>query len=172
LNEGDIRRYLTLRRAIQPLLPGVFLEIRRLVQSKLGVAGTIGEFDREQAMALFPELGLDVPVDWVAFGFPPHPFYDVHVGVILETGDWPVMCHTGLHVSAGAWRNLEEQVSRIDWRAAVGGVPEHSVAGSVREQRICDPPRTFDFAEPGREAALLAGRAAAYYAAARDHLSS
>jgi hypothetical protein len=172
LNEEDIRRYLTLRRAIQPLLPGIFLEIRRLVKSRLGVDGTIGEFDREQAMALFPELGLDVPVDWVAFGFPPQPFYDVHVGVILETGVWPVMCHTGLHVSAGAWPNLEGRVSMLDWRATVGNEPQHTVAGNVREQRFCDPPHRFNFAEPESEAALLADRAAAYYAAARDHLGA
>ena len=170
LEEVDIRRFLLLRREIQQLLPGIFIAIRDRAKELAGIDGVVGEFDRERAMSLFPELGLNVPVDWVAFGFPPRPFYDVHVGVILETSEWPVTCHTGLHVSAGAWPELEARVSRIDWRAAIGSNPQHSVAGSVREQRFCDPPRRFDFADADREATALAGRAAAYYLAARDHV--
>jgi hypothetical protein len=171
LEEGDVRRYLSLRREMQSLLPGIFIAIRDLVMARLGVEGTIGEFDRERAMSLFPELGLGVPVDWVAFGFPPHPFYDVHVGVILETGEWPLMCHAGLHVSASAWPDLEDRVARVDWPATVGSQPDHTVAGSVREQRFCDRPRRFDLANPDREASLLADRAVAYYSAARDHIA-
>lgn len=171
LELGDIRRYLILRREIQPLLPGLFVAIRDGVRAKIGVEGTIGEFDRERAMSLFPELGLNVPVDWVAFGFPSHPFYDVHIGVILETGEWPVTCHTGLHVSARAWPGLEVTVSKIDWPAAIGSVPDHTVAGRVHEQRFCDPPRKFDFANADRESAALADRAAAYYLAACPHFT-
>jgi hypothetical protein len=171
VEEREIRRYLKLRREIQSLLPGVFIEIRDLVKTRVGVEGTVGEFDRERAMTLFPELGLNVPVDWVAFGFAPQPFYDVHIGVILETQEWPVMCHTGLHVSATAWPSLEHRVARIDWQAMVGAVPDHTIAGNVREHRFCDPSRRFDFADPHREAEVLADRAAAYYHAARDHVA-
>jgi len=169
LDEADVRSFLKLRSRAQPLFPGLFLEIRELALAQLvdtGAYGVIGEFDRERAMALFPELGLDVPVDWVAFGFPGREFYDVHVGVILETSEWPVLCHTGLHVSDGAWPDLEAHVTGIDWRAGVGSTPESVVAGEVREHRFCDPATDFDFGGSEAQAVRLAERAVAYYRAA------
>lgn len=153
------------------MLPGIFLKIQDLVRARIGVEGTIGEFDRERAMRLFPDLGLNVPVDWIAFGFPPQPFYDVHVGVILETGEWPVTCHCGLHVSSSAWPALNDCVARIDWPSIGGSEPDHTIAGSVHEHRFCDAPRFLDFANPDREAATLAARAVAYYLAARDKVT-
>ena len=169
LNEADVRSFLKLRRQAQPLFPGVFLKIRELVLADLSgleAYGVIGEFDRERAMELFPELGLEVPVDWVAFGFPGHEFYDLHVGVILETADWPVVCHTGLHVSDGAWPGLEARVMRIDWASGVGLTPDPVIAGSVREHRFCDPAEEFEFDDYQWHAERLAKRAAAYYRAA------
>jgi len=174
LNEADVRSFLKLRRQAQPLFPGLFLNIRERVLAEvagLGAYGVIGEFDRERAMALFPELGFDVPVDWVAFGFPGHEFYDLHVGVILETGDWPVRCHTGLHVSDGAWPGLEAAVAGIEWAAGVGLTPDPVIVGSVREHRFCDPAEEFDFDENQWHAERLAKRAVAYYRAAFDAVS-
>ena len=171
LNEADVRSFLKLRRQAQPLFPGLFLNIRERALAELagfGAYGVIGEFDREQAMGLFPELGYDVPVDWVGFGFPGHEFYDVHVGVILETADWPVRCHTGLHVSDGAWPQLEAAVTRIDWAAGVGLTPDSLIVGSVREHRFCDPAEVFQFDDNQRHAERLATRAVAYYRTAFD----
>lgn len=166
LNEADVRSFLKLRRQAQPVFPGLFLKIRERVLPEiagLGAYGVIGDFDRERAMELFPELGLGVPVDWVAFGFVGHEFYDVHVGVILETADWPVRCHTGLHVSDGAWPKLEARVMGIDWRPGVGLTPDSVIVGSVREHRFCDPAAVFDLTDSEVEAARLAERAIAYY---------
>jgi hypothetical protein len=173
LNEAEIRLFLSLRERAQPLLPGLFVNIRNLVETELadlGAKGVIGEFDRENAMALFPELGYAVPVDWVAFGFPGTPFYDAHVGVVLDTLEWPVHCHVGLHISETAWRHLRSTLDRIDWSAKVGSVPEQVVAGSVREHRYCDPRTAFEWAASADQAARLAGRASAYYRAAFDEV--
>jgi hypothetical protein len=174
LNEAEIRVFLKLRDRAQPLFPGLFVDIRKLVETELAdleAKGVVGEFDRENAMAMFPELGYAVPVDWVAFGFPNTPFYDAHVGVVLDTFEWPVQCHVGLHLSEAAWRDLRSHLDRIDWTAHVGCVPEKVVAGSVREHRYCDPPAVFEWAASADQAARLAGRAAAYYRAAFEEIT-
>jgi hypothetical protein len=166
LNEGEIRMFLMLRERAQTLFPGLFVAIRTLVETELtdlGAKGVVGEFDRENAMAMFPELGYTVPLDWVAFGVPGIDLYAAHVGVILETSDWPVQCHVGLHVSEKAWKDLRPKLDRIDWAARVGRIPEQFVAGSVREHRFCDPPEMFDFDASANQAGRLVDRAVAYY---------
>jgi hypothetical protein len=169
LDEADVRSFLDLRRRTRALFPGIFMAIRERVVAELsgsGAVGVVGEFDRERAMSLFPELGDDVPLDWVAFGFPGHDFYDLHVGVILETQQWPVLCHTGLHVSDGAWSELESHVRGIDWIGSVGHDARETVAGAVREHRFCDAPELFEFEDASGQVELLARRAVAYYRAA------
>ncbi len=169
LGEDAIRVFLKLRAEAQPIFPGLFVTIRDRVQDRLadlGAKGVVGEFDRENAMVLFPELGYRVPVDWVAFGFPGTALYDAHIGVVLETSVWPVMSHVGLHLTEALWRRLRTRIASIDWVVGVGRTPEHTVAGSVREHRFCDAPRVFDFAAIERESNDFAERAAAYYRAA------
>lgn len=168
LDEDAIRVFLKLRADAQLIFPGFFVTVRDRVQERLadlGAKGVVGEFDREKAMVLFPELGYRVPVDWVAFGFPELAFYDAHIGVILETSEWPVKAHVGLHLTEALWRQLRTRIDSIDWTVAVGRTPEHSVAGSVREHRLCDAARLFDFAAIERESDDLAERAVAYYRA-------
>ena len=169
LNEADVRSFLDLRRRSRVLFPGLFVAIRDQVEAQVGAAGAqgvVGEFDRDRAIALFPDLGEAVPVDWVAFGFQGHEFYDLHVGVVLETERWPVLCHTGLHVSEGAWHELERRVRAIDWERSVGQDAREAVAGAVHEHRFCDAAEEFDFKNVAGMVAHLARRAVAYYRAA------
>jgi hypothetical protein len=171
IDQDRLRAYLQLRVETQSLLPGLFIAIRDKVESQLAdfnVKGVVGELDRENVMAMFPDLGYRVPLDWVAFGFRGRPFYDAHVGVVLETAEWPVRCHVGLHVVESVWEKLSRQLSAIDWQLRIGGVPEHTIAPAVLEHRLVDPPRTFDFAAVDRHIDELSARAGAYYLAAAD----
>jgi len=165
---GRLREYLLSRGEAQSLLLGTLIRVRDNVQSRLSdlsVAGIVGELDRGAVMARFPELGYNAPLDWVAFGFRGHPFYDAHVGVVLETDRWPVTYHVGLHLADNLWILLSTRLRAIEWLDQIGQVPQYSAAPSVREHRLSDPARTFDFAAIDDQVIELASRAEAFYRA-------
>ncbi len=169
LESKRLRGWLEARGEAQRLFPGLLVAVRDRVEAELGdlgVRGVVGELDRENVMATFPELGWAVPLDWVAFGFKGRAFYDAHVGVVLETGGWPVRYHVGLHLREPVWRELAGELARLDWERVIGRRPEYVVAEAVGEHRLFDPAHVADLGAPERLVDELAARAVAYYRAA------
>lgn len=169
-----LREYLELRREAQEVFPGLFLAIRESVEDELAdldVRGIVGELDRETVLAREPEAGLAMPYDWVAFGFSGYEFYDAHVGVVMNTRVWPCTCTVGVHRRSHLPAATHRRVEAVDWKAAVGRVPEHELIAATGEHQLRDPARPFDFSSRDTEVSHFAARACAYYRAAASALA-
>jgi hypothetical protein len=126
----------------------------------------VGPRDWENATSKFPELGGDVPLDWVAFGFGSLDLYEYHIGVVLEMSEWPVQYSIGLHVMDHVPESAREEADAIDWPEAIGREPIRVYSEPVREHRWLDPTRELDFGNLPGEVKWIVGRVIGYYGAA------
>lgn len=137
----------------------------RFTREYPGIAAHVGEDYRSVAIERWRNLL--PPLDWVAFSFPGHAMWDLHVGVVARLDAWPAICQAGLHWTAAVARTVEPLVKSVDWLAAVGATGELAESPAVGEIQQRDLARPLDPMDLAAEAARFAERAIRYYAAVR-----
>lgn len=180
-----IKGYIEGKKAYEQVFPKIYELIAERVETVLRpkypkIDPVVGPRDKARVMAKFPEMGEDVPLDWVAFGFSGMDMYDYHIGILLQVHDWPVKYLVGLHImdlyiTDHALELVRSEVDAIDWKKAVGLDPTYVYDEAVREHRWLDPVQELDFANIDDEIEKIAQRAIKYYeasAAAADVLSA
>jgi hypothetical protein len=116
-----------------------------------------------ETLAEAPAFGADVPVDWVAFSFKGYYFWDLHVGVVFDTGKWPVTYEVGFHLRDNIYAEMKPKLEQIDWESAVGLVPRYTFTEPVREHKYNDPPKEFDLSGVEAQVGEIVDRAVRYY---------
>jgi hypothetical protein len=163
---GYLAGQVEFRRAFPQFFRAVGEEVcARLTCEYPGIAAHVGEDYRSVAIERWRSLL--PPLDWVAFSFPGHAMWDLHVGVVARLDAWPAICQAGLHWAPAVARTVEPLVKSVDWPVAVGAAGELAESPAVGEIQQRDLARPLDPMDLPAEAARFAERAIRYYAAVR-----
>jgi hypothetical protein len=137
----------------------------RLARDFPDIAAHVGEDYRRDAIERWANPL--PPLDWVAFSFPGHSMWDLHVGVVARLDVWPALCQVGVHWTAKAAPAVEMVVRGVDWRNAVGALGELVDSPAVGEIQQRDLARPLDPIDLAGEATRFAERAVRYYTVMR-----
>ena len=74
--------------------------VKTVEKTSPGIYGKIGVDELEDLRQRYASLPDDkIPVDWVAFGFPEHPFYELHMGMPFRFGENSLSLQVGFHIT-------------------------------------------------------------------------
>ena len=158
------------RRAFPTFFRAVGHEVcTRLSSTFPGIAAHVGEDYRRAAI---DRLDNPLPpLDWVAFSFPGHSMWDLHVGVVARLDVFPPVAQAGIHWTDTVAREIAPLVQSIDWLAAVGTAGELAHSPAVNETQQRDVADRLDVHQLASEVIRYAGRAVRYYTAMHPRVS-
>lgn len=152
INPQEIEKHISTKKEFNKLFPQIFYNIGAKVEQQLktkfdGMYTVVGEEHLQVMAERFPELGVNIPLDWVAFGFKGYDLYDVHVGVIFLMEELPAQFHVGVHFLDYIFEHVKEKCNQIDWTKEIGYQTEYIYEPPVRENRFSTTPQNIDFSQ-------------------------